>query len=34
MDHMKGERKNIGRSLSNDVKYNWDHPYWKDIKNG
>lgn len=35
MDHMKGaKRKELGKSLSDDVKYKWDHPYWKDIKNG
>lgn len=35
MDHMKGDKRKVhGRSLPDDVKYNWSHKYWKEIKNG
>ena len=32
MDHMKGDRKNIGHSESRDVKMHMDLPYWRGIK--
>tara|TARA_R100001163_G_C5064872_1_gene202615 strand:- start:443 stop:1276 length:834 start_codon:yes stop_codon:yes gene_type:complete len=32
MDHMKGDRKNVGHSEPRDVKMHMDLPYWKRVK--
>jgi hypothetical protein len=32
MDHMKGDRKNLGHSEPRDIKMHTDLPYWKGIK--
>ena len=32
MDHMKGDRKELGHSEPRDIKLHEDNPYWRDIK--
>jgi hypothetical protein len=32
MDHMKGDRKNLGHSEPRDIKLHEDNPYWRSIK--
>ena len=32
MDHMKGDRKELGHSEPHDIKLHEDNPYWRDIK--
>jgi len=32
MDHMKGDRKNLGHSEPRDIKMHKDLPYWKDVR--
>ena len=31
MDHMKGDRKDLGHSEKKDIKLHADNPYWRNL---